>query len=166
MARPIRQQDILDPGTALDDTGSAAERAARRLFLWHHGAFAGALSDFTPGDLTGLTRLGGLHTLMIAGPRAITDFDVCGQIPSLRTLLISNAKHLSTLDFLLREMQQAEAYFISSFSAVDEQGREGFYYLWDDAELDQLLNAEQLEAVRAAWFGKQTAQSLFRCDRE
>lgn len=55
MARPIRQQDILDPGAALDDTGSAAERAARRLFLWHHGAFAGALADFTPGDLTGLS---------------------------------------------------------------------------------------------------------------
>ena len=68
---------------------------------------------------------------------------------------------LSTLDFLLREMQQAEAYFISSFSAVDEQGREGFYYLWDEDELDTLLNAEQLEAVRAAWFGKQSAHSEY-----
>ena len=68
---------------------------------------------------------------------------------------------LSTLDFLLREMHRGGGYFISSFSAVDEQGREGFYYLWDDAELDQVLNTEQHKAVRAAWFGKQTAHSEY-----
>jgi hypothetical protein len=68
---------------------------------------------------------------------------------------------LSTLDFLLREMQRGDGYFISSFSAVDEQGREGFYYLWNDAALDQVLNAEQLKAVRAAWFGEQPAHSEY-----
>lgn len=66
---------------------------------------------------------------------------------------------LNTLDFLLRDMQRGGVYFISSFSAVDEQGREGFYYLWDDAELERVLSEEQLQAVRAAWFGKQSAQS-------
>jgi len=68
---------------------------------------------------------------------------------------------LSTLDFLLRDMQRGDGSFISSFSAVDEQGREGFYYLWDNEELDSVLNAEQLEAVRAAWFGKQPVHSEY-----
>ncbi|MGI9320529.1 MAG: thioredoxin domain-containing protein [Thiogranum sp.] len=68
---------------------------------------------------------------------------------------------LSTLDFLLREMHRGDGYFISSFSAVDEQGREGFYYLWDEAELEKVLNAGQLKAVRAAWLGKQTAPSEY-----
>ncbi len=68
---------------------------------------------------------------------------------------------LATLDFMLRDMRHAEGYFISSFSAVDEQGREGFYYLWDEAELEKLLNDEQLKAVRAAWFGEQTAESEY-----
>jgi uncharacterized protein YyaL (SSP411 family) len=68
---------------------------------------------------------------------------------------------LSTLDFLLRDMLSAEGYFISSFSAVDDQGREGFYYLWDDAELEKLLNGEQLKAVRSAWFDGQSAESEY-----
>jgi uncharacterized protein YyaL (SSP411 family) len=68
---------------------------------------------------------------------------------------------LSTLDFLLREMQRDDGYLISSFSAVDEQGREGFYYHWDDAELEQLLTGGQIEAVRAAWFGTQPAHSEY-----
>ena len=68
---------------------------------------------------------------------------------------------LSTLDFLLAEMQGGDAYFISSFSAVDEQGREGFYYLWDDTELERVLNTEQLAAVRAAWFDKRPADSEY-----
>jgi uncharacterized protein YyaL (SSP411 family) len=68
---------------------------------------------------------------------------------------------LSTLDFLLRDMLSTEGYFISSFSAVDDQGREGFYYLWDDAELEKLLNGEQLKAVRSAWFGGQSAESEY-----
>ena len=68
---------------------------------------------------------------------------------------------LSTLDFMLREMQRDDGYFISSFSAVDEQGREGFYYLWDDDGLEPVLNSEQLEAVRAAWFGTESTQSEY-----
>ena len=59
---------------------------------------------------------------------------------------------VETLDFILREMQRDDGCFISSFSAVDDQGREGFYYLWSDSELQKALSAEQLEAVRTAWF--------------
>ena len=68
---------------------------------------------------------------------------------------------LGTLDFMLRDMWRSEGYFISSFSAVDEQSREGFYYLWDDATLEKLLNAEQLKAVRAAWFDEQDVDSEY-----
>jgi len=68
---------------------------------------------------------------------------------------------LSTLDFLLRDMQRDDGYFISSFSAVDEQGREGFYYRWDDADLEKMLTGGQIEAVRAAWFGEQPAHSEY-----
>jgi uncharacterized protein YyaL (SSP411 family) len=59
---------------------------------------------------------------------------------------------LETLDFMLREMQRDDGCFIGSFSAVDDQGREGFYYLWSDSELKNALDAEQLAAVRGAWF--------------
>ena len=69
------------------------------------------------------------------------------------------AMGLDTLEFLLREMRHEEGYFISSFSAVDEQGREGFYYLWKDAELGRLLNDEQVVAVQTAWFGEGAADS-------
>ncbi len=68
---------------------------------------------------------------------------------------------LGTLDFMLRDMWRSEGYFIASFSAVDEQGREGFYYLWKDAALQKLLNAEQLKAVRAAWLDEQDAHSEY-----
>ncbi len=68
---------------------------------------------------------------------------------------------LGTLDFMLRDMWRSEGYFIASFSAVDDQGREGFYYLWDDATLKKLLNAEQLKAVKAAWFDEQDKPSEF-----
>ncbi|GMQ89090.1 MAG: thioredoxin domain-containing protein [Gammaproteobacteria bacterium] len=68
---------------------------------------------------------------------------------------------LGTLDFMLREMWRDGGYFIASFSAVDEQGREGFYYLWDDATLEKLLNKEQLKAVKAAWFDEQDRHSEY-----
>jgi len=68
---------------------------------------------------------------------------------------------LGTLDFMLRDMWRSKGYFISSFSAVDEQGREGFYYLWDDATLEKLLDAGQSKAVRAAWFDEQEAHSEY-----
>ena len=68
---------------------------------------------------------------------------------------------LATLDFMVRDMLSAPGYFISSFSAVDEQGREGFYYLWDEASLRDALSREQLAVVRAAWFGKHADDSEF-----
>ncbi len=68
---------------------------------------------------------------------------------------------LDTLDFMLREMQRDDGCFIGSFSAVDAQGREGFYYQWKADELKKLLDAEQLAAVRAAWFNTAPADSEY-----
>ena len=56
-----------------------------------------------------------------------------------------------TLDFLLQDMWYAPGAFISSLSAVDEQGVEGGYYLWDDATLVSLLSEEELKVVRLTW---------------
>ena len=58
---------------------------------------------------------------------------------------------LETLDFMLRDMWRGD-HFIASFSAVDAQGREGAYYLWNDEELKKLLTPEQLKLARLAWF--------------
>jgi uncharacterized protein YyaL (SSP411 family) len=56
-----------------------------------------------------------------------------------------------TLDFMLREMWR-ENHFISSFSAVDDEGREGAYYLWTDETLKKLLSDDELELIQEAWF--------------
>ncbi len=63
-----------------------------------------------------------------------------------------------TLDFMLREMWRGD-YFIASFSAVDEQGREGAYYLWNEAELAKLLSPAELRLVRLAWLEEGPAPS-------
>ena len=70
------------------------------------------------------------------------------------------ATAFETLDFMLREMWQGE-YFISSFSAVDGRGREGAYYLWTDAALEELLSGNELELVRKAWFEGGVARSAW-----
>lgn len=51
-------------------------------------------------DLTPLTRLHRLSFLSIINPRRVTDFSHLGKVPSLRTLIIENAKHLSSIDWL------------------------------------------------------------------
>lgn len=68
---------------------------------------------------------------------------------------------LATVDFMLREMATNEGAFIGSFSAVDSDGREGFYYLWSDSELRQLLTAAEFAAVRVAWLGEHQADSEY-----
>ncbi len=58
---------------------------------------------------------------------------------------------IHTLDFILQHMRAPDGAFIASLSAVDEQGREGAYYLWDTDELKQILTKEELEIARLAW---------------
>ena len=68
---------------------------------------------------------------------------------------------LNTLDFILEHMQKADGSFLSSFSAVDAQGREGFYYLLSAADRHKDLNADEQKAVAAAWFGTDVADSAY-----
>ncbi len=58
---------------------------------------------------------------------------------------------LHTLDFMLQHMRTREGAFVASLSAVDEQGREGAYYLWDQDELKHRLTTQELALARLAW---------------
>ena len=55
-----------------------------------------------------------------------------------------------TLSFAVREMCKGAA-CVASFSAVDDKGVEGAYYLWAEAELQQLLQGELWELAREYW---------------
>ena len=61
---------------------------------------------------------------------------------------------LDTLDFMLENMKKADGSFLSSFSAVDDLGREGFYYLWKQRTWMDLLDKNERKAVASAWFSK------------
>jgi uncharacterized protein YyaL (SSP411 family) len=56
-----------------------------------------------------------------------------------------------TCDWVLGEMTTAEGGFASSLDA-DSEGEEGTFYVWDEAELKDVLG-EQHGAWAAAWFG-------------
>ena len=68
---------------------------------------------------------------------------------------------IDTVNFMMRDMSQADGGFISSFSAVDDLGREGFYYLWSHQQLTELLDDEALKAVQAAWFDQHVPETEF-----
>ena len=56
-----------------------------------------------------------------------------------------------TLDFILREMRGPQGMFIASFSAVDDAGHEGAYYLWPAEELDTVLGEADAQLARRHW---------------
>lgn len=56
-----------------------------------------------------------------------------------------------TLDFVLREMQGEKGGFIASFSAIDESGLEGGYYLWTHGELIRVLGDEDAALAARYW---------------
>jgi uncharacterized protein YyaL (SSP411 family) len=68
---------------------------------------------------------------------------------------------IGTVDFIIRDMSHADGGFISSFSAVDDLGREGFYYLWSQQQLTELLDGEELKAVQAALFDGHAPETEF-----
>ena len=136
-----------------------------------------SLDDFVRLTLDQMAEQG-LHDLLGDGFfRYVTD--PAWQVPHYEKMLYDNAQlallylqagdqfrstryrdiGLATLDFMLRDMRSSAGYFISSFSAVDEQGREGFYYQWDDASLRNALSDEELRVVQAAWFGQHAEPS-------
>ena len=57
-----------------------------------------------------------------------------------------------TLDFVLEAFSLDDGSFASSLSAVDDHGVEGGYYLWQDDELDELLD-ERERLVANAYLG-------------
>ncbi len=56
-----------------------------------------------------------------------------------------------TLGFLVREMRVDSGGYIASFSAVDDAGIEGGYYLWTSRELESLLTPDELGLVVQIW---------------
>ena len=57
---------------------------------------------------------------------------------------------IDTLDFMLRDMR-VDSGFITSISAVDEQGKEGGSYLWTEVQLKAVLDAEEYQLVYKVW---------------
>jgi len=56
-----------------------------------------------------------------------------------------------TVEFTLRRLAGEGGGFIASLSAVDDQGVEGGYYLWPEAELTEILTPEELAVARLRW---------------
>ena len=56
-----------------------------------------------------------------------------------------------TLDFMLTAMQGGNGAMVASLSAIDAQGREGAYYLFDDDALAQVLTPDEERTLRAVW---------------
>ncbi len=56
-----------------------------------------------------------------------------------------------TLDFMLREMMAPAGGMVASFSAVDDAGAEGGYYLWDNETLERILDKQQLLLMQQVW---------------
>ena len=58
---------------------------------------------------------------------------------------------LDTVDFMLRDMQHIQGGFIASLSAVDDKNREGAYYLWQDQQIQSLLNRQEYRLISKYW---------------
>ncbi len=57
----------------------------------------------------------------------------------------------TTLDFMARDLADAGGGFYASTSAVDAQGREGAFYLWEPEMLERHLSPAVYAAVRRVW---------------
>ncbi len=58
---------------------------------------------------------------------------------------------LSAVDFMVDTLAAQDGGFYASTSAVDGEGREGAYYLWDRDELKRRLGDAEYAAVRRVW---------------
>ena len=56
-----------------------------------------------------------------------------------------------TLDFTVREMKGRWGGYLASFSAVDDKGVEGGYYLWKEEDLEPFLSPRELELAGRHW---------------
>ena len=57
----------------------------------------------------------------------------------------------NTLDFMLNVFRSKQGAYIASLSAIDDNGVEGGYYLWQRDELKKILNQEELKLVELMW---------------
>jgi len=65
---------------------------------------------------------------------------------------------IETLDFMLNEMHMDGA-FVTSLSALDEQGREGGAYLWTEEQLKSALAPDEYALVYRIWGMKAIAET-------
>ena len=127
------------------------------------------LGDFLQTTLNHMASQG-LNDQLAGGFYRYT-VDPAWQIPHFEKMLYDNAQLASlylkaasvfnnqryqtvafqTLDFMLRELATPEGALAASLSAVDEQGIEGGYYLWQEAELAKLLSQDELKVVKKIW---------------
>ncbi len=56
-----------------------------------------------------------------------------------------------TLDFIIEQFSSPEGGMYSSFSAVDEKGVEGAYYVWTNEALKEILTPEEVKFIKFAW---------------
>ncbi len=61
-----------------------------------------------------------------------------------------------TLDFMMREMASDQGALYASFSAVDEEEVEGGFYLWQNDEIKEVLNAQEFLAFSETWDTQRT----------
>ena len=57
----------------------------------------------------------------------------------------------AVLDFMLTRMQTTNGAMVASLSAIDDLGREGAYYLYDDDTLENALTRDEQRVLRAVW---------------
>jgi uncharacterized protein YyaL (SSP411 family) len=56
-----------------------------------------------------------------------------------------------TLDFMLSDMIGPVGAFVAALSAIDEEGKEGGYYLWTSDELKDVLSDQEYKLAALAW---------------
>lgn len=56
-----------------------------------------------------------------------------------------------TLNFMIENLKAPDGGFYGSFSAIDDQGVEGGYYVWEKEKWQQLLSKEEIKVVSLAW---------------
>ena len=57
----------------------------------------------------------------------------------------------AVLDFMLARMQTTNGTLVASLSAIDDLGREGAYYLYDDDTLNSALTHDERRVLRVVW---------------
>ena len=145
-------------------------------FLLRHHARTGAEGALQMAEATceAMAR-GGIHD-QLGGGFARYSVDAEWVVPHFEKMLYDNAllcrvyAHLwratgsesarrvalDTADFIVRELGTAEGGFASALDAdsagADGSVREGAYYVWTPAQLDEVLGAED-GALAARWFG-------------